>query len=163
MKRLLPLLFLFAAAPSNAAEHAHASGHASTLEHRTPIVLSAEEKAHLHLEMRLFLAGVQKIITGTAANDMKLVAVAARELGMAAAHEVPPGLRAKLPLEFKKLGHATHQGFDDLSRDADSLGDANHALRQLGQVMSNCVSCHAMFRLETRAGGKQGRPTQSAR
>lgn len=151
MKRLLPLLLLLANAPSHAAGHAHASA----LEHRTPIVLSAEEKAHIHLEMRLFLAGVQKIITGAAANDMKLVAVAARELGMAAAHEVPPGLRAKLPLEFKKLGHATHQGFDDLSRDADSLADANHAQRQLGQVMSNCVSCHAMFRLETSAKGKR--------
>jgi hypothetical protein len=150
MKHLLPLLLLLAAAPLNAAEHAHSPA----LEHRKPIHLSAEEKAHIHLEMRLFLSGTQKIVTGVAANDMKLVAAAARELGMAAAHEVPPGLRAKLPLEFKKLGHATHQGFDDLARDADSLADANHALRQLGQVMSNCVSCHAMFRLETRASGK---------
>jgi len=151
MKRTLPLLLLLATAPLNAAEHAHSQ----PLEHRKPIVLSAAEKAHIHLEMRLFLSGTQKIVTGAAANDMKLVAVAARELGMAAAHEVPAALRAKLPLEFKQLGHATHQGFDDLARDADSLADANHALRQLGQVMTNCVSCHAMFRLETRAGGKR--------
>jgi hypothetical protein len=150
MKRLLPLLLLLAIAPSNAAEHTHSQ----PLEHRKPILLSAEEKAHIHQEMRLFLSGTQKIVTGAAANDMKIVAEAARELGMAAAHEVPAGLRGKLPLEFKKLGHATHQGFDDLARDADSQADANHALRQLGQIMSNCVSCHAMFRLETKAHRK---------
>lgn len=154
MKRLLLPLLLLAAAPLNAAEHSHEPAHGQALEHRKPITLSAEEKAHIHLEMRLFLSGTQKIVTAAAANDMKVVATAARELGMAAAHEVPAGLRKKLPLEFKQLGQATHQGFDDLARDADSLADANHALRQLGQVMSNCVSCHAMFRLEARAGGK---------
>ncbi|MDP2787876.1 MAG: hypothetical protein Q8O79_07355 [Pseudomonadota bacterium] len=153
MKRLLPLLLL-AAAPLNAAEHSHEAAHGPALEHRKPINLSAEEKAHIHQEMRLFLSGAQKIVTAAAANDMKVVATAARELGMAAAHAVPADLRARLPLEFKKLGQATHQGFDDLARDADSLADANHALRQLGQVMSNCVSCHAMFRLEAHAGGK---------
>ncbi|OYY95396.1 MAG: hypothetical protein B7Y41_02515 [Hydrogenophilales bacterium 28-61-23] len=154
MKRLLPLLLLLAVAPLNAADHSHEHADAPAMEHRKPITLSAEEKAHIHLEMRLFLAGTQKIVTGIAANDMKLVTAAASSLGMAAAHEVPAGLRARLPLEFKKLGQATHQGFDDLARDADSLADANHALRQLGQVMSNCVSCHAMYRLEARAGGK---------
>ncbi|OYY93465.1 MAG: hypothetical protein B7Y41_11960 [Hydrogenophilales bacterium 28-61-23] len=79
---------------------------------------------------------------------------AAHELGMAAAHEVPAGLRKKLPLEFKRLGLATHQAFDDLARDADSLADANHALRQLGQVMPNCVSYHAMYRLEASGRSK---------
>jgi len=142
LPRFLPLLLALVATPLAAADHA--------LEHRTPIRLTAEEKAHIHLEMRLFLSTTQLIATGAAANDMKLVAAAAHEAGMAAAHEVPAKLREKLPLEFKKLGQATHQGFDDLARDADSLGDANLALKQLGQVLSNCVSCHAMYRLETR-------------
>ena len=144
--RALPILLALYAVSLGAAEHAH---HDKPVEQRKPIRLTAEEKAHIHLEMRLFLSGTQKIVTAASANDMKTVATAARELGMAAAHEVPAKLREKLPLEFKKLGHATHQGFDDLARDAESLGDANHALRQLGQVMSNCVSCHAMYRLET--------------
>ena len=142
--RALPILLALYAVSLGAAEHAH-----HPLEQRKPIRLTAEEKAHIHLEMRLFLSGTQKIVTAASANDMKTVAESARELGMAAAHEVPAKLREKLPLEFKKLGHATHQGFDDLARDAESLGDANHSLRQLGQVMSNCVSCHAMYRLET--------------
>jgi cytochrome c556 len=142
--RALPILLALYAVPLFAADHAH-----HPLEQRKPIRLAAEEKAHIHLEMRLFLSGTQKIVTGASANDMKMVAESARELGMAAAHEVPARLREKLPLEFRKLGQATHQGFDDLARDAESLGDANHALKQLGQVMGNCVSCHAMYRLET--------------
>jgi len=144
--RFLSLVFALAATPVFAAEHAH---HAVLQEQRAAIHLTMEEKAHIHQEMRLFLSVTQKIVAGAAANDMKGVAAAAREAGMAAAHEVPGKLREKLPLQFKKLGQATHQGFDDLARDADSLGDANHALRQLGQVMSNCVSCHAVYRIET--------------
>ncbi len=143
-----PFLILFAliATPLFAAEHAH---HGKPLEQRTPIRLTVEEKAHIHAEMRLFLSSTQKIVTAAAANDMKALAEAARTAGMAAAHEVPGKLREKLPMQFKKLGHATHQGFDDLARDADSLGDANHALKQLGQVMDNCTSCHALYRIET--------------
>ena len=143
--RVLPILLALIAPPVFAAEHAH-----HPVEMRTPISMTAAGKAHIHQEMRLFLATTQKIVGAAAANDMKAVAVAARAAGVAAAHEVPAGLRARLPPEFKKLGQATHQGFDDLARDAESLGDANHALKQLGQVMDNCVSCHAMFRIETR-------------
>lgn len=145
-----PLLLLaLIATPLFAADHAHHADHGNTLEQRKAIPVTAEEKAHIHLEMRTFLATTQQIVTGVAANDMRLVAAAARAAGMAAAHEVPAGLRARLPLAFKKLGHATHLGFDDLARDAESLGDANHALKQLGQVMDNCTSCHAVYRLET--------------
>ncbi|PIV88251.1 MAG: hypothetical protein COW48_07020 [Hydrogenophilales bacterium CG17_big_fil_post_rev_8_21_14_2_50_63_12] len=140
--RALPLLLALIATPLYAAH--------PVLEQRAPIRLTAQEKSHIHLEMRLFLSATQKIVIGAAANDMKMLAQAAREGGMAAAHEVPAGLRAKLPLAFKQLGHATHQGFDDLARDAESLGDANHALQQLGEVMSHCVSCHALYRIETR-------------
>ena len=134
-----PLFVLLAliALPAYAGDHAHPG---NSLERRTPIHLTAEEKAHIHLEMRLFLSTTQKIVNGAAANDMKLVADAAREAGSAAAHEVPAKVREK---------QATHQGFDDLARDAESLADANQALRQLGSVLSNCVSCHAMYRLET--------------
>lgn len=145
----LPLILALSAlstGPALAADHAH---HGKPVEHRKAIKLNAEEKAHIHMEMRLFLSTVQKIVTAAAADDLKTVGEAAREAGMAAAHEVPGKLREKLPMEFRKMGHATHQGFDDLARDAESLGDANHALKQLGSVMSNCVSCHAVYRIET--------------
>jgi hypothetical protein len=148
--RFLPLLFLLCIAPLSGAD--------ANLETREPIRLSADEKSHIHLEMRLFLSTVQMIVNGLASNDMKLVAAASQRAGMAAAHDVPAKLREKLPPEFKKLGHATHQGFDDLARDAESLGDASQAMKQLGQVMNNCVACHARFRLEATAKSvKQGK------
>jgi cytochrome c556 len=152
MPRALALALLFVPLLATAGEHAH---HAPKLDTRQAIPVSAEEAMHIRLEMRAFLSGAQKIVTAAAADDLPTVARAARELGVAAAHEVPAGLRAKLPQTFRQLGHATHEGFDDLARDADSLGDANHALRQLGAVMSNCVSCHASFRLETGATAKR--------
>ncbi|KAF0103343.1 MAG: hypothetical protein FD187_1225 [bacterium] len=149
MRRIVPLflaLATLAAHPTGASEPG-SHQHGKPDDSRKPLVFNSEEAAHVRQEMRLFLVSVKKIVTAAADNDMKMVAEAASEAGLAAAHQVPAGLRAKLPLEFKQLGHATHVGFDDLARDAASLGDANLAMKQLGQVMQNCVSCHASFRI----------------
>lgn len=151
MKRATALLLALTTLPAFAAEPAHQHP-GKSVEYRKPIPLNAEEAAHVRLEMRLFLTSVQKIVTAAAYNDMKVVAEAAGESGMAAAHNVPAGLREKLPLEFKKLGHATHEGFDDLARDAASMADGNLALKQLGKLMQNCVSCHATYRISPPAG-----------
>jgi hypothetical protein len=149
MSRLLAFLFaLCAPLPTLATDAGHHHPPVGTPEHRSAIRLDAGEAAHLRLEMRLLLSAVHKIVSGAAHNDMRMVAEAAQSAGMAAAHEVPAGLRQKLPAEFRKLGHLTHVGFDDLARDAASLADANLALRQLDQIMSNCISCHATFRVE---------------
>lgn len=119
-----------------------------TLDHRAPLRVTDKEKSHIHMEMRQFLATTQLILAGITAGDMKMVSVAAKEAGMAAAGHVPMSLRKKLPLEFKKMGHAVHNGFDDLARDADSLGDADHAMKQLRDVLTQCVACHSTYRLE---------------
>ena len=150
MNRAAALFVALSTLPAIAAEPAH-HHHGKSVEYRKPIALNAEEAAHVRLEMRLFLTSVQKIVTAAAHDDMKVVAEAAGESGMAAAHNVPAGLREKLPMEFKKLGHATHEGFDDLARDAASMADPNLALKQLGKLMQNCVSCHATFRISTPA------------
>ena len=140
MSRLLTLLFaLSTPLPTLATDAGHHHPPFRTPEHRSPLLLDAGEAAHLHLEMRLFLSAVHKIISGVAHNDMRMVAEAAHSAGMAATHEVPPGLRQKLPTEFRKLGHRTHIGFDDLARDASSMADANLVLKQLDQIMSNCI------------------------
>ena len=147
MSRLLTLLLtLCASLPVLAADTDH-HHHGQSADARTPLALTDEEAAHIRQEMRGFLSGVQQIVTGAANKDMHAVAESARAQGMAAAHEVPAALRRKLPLEFRKLGNATHTGFDDLARDAASLADADHALKQLSQVMWNCVACHATFHI----------------
>ena len=150
----LPLaVFAMLAATAAVAAESEPRTHHKAADARQALVLTPEEAHHVRLEMRAFLSGVQKIVTGASHDDMPVVAAAARELGIAAAHEVPAGLRRKLPMQFKHLGHATHEGFDDLARDAASMADANLALKQLGQVMGHCVSCHATYRIDVQAGG----------
>lgn len=152
MPRLATLLLALLPLPLLAADHHH---HGQPKDPRTAIAVNTEEAAHLRGEMRGFLNSVQQIVAGAADNDMKRVAEAAQAAGMAAAHDVPAGLRAKLPLAFKHMGHTIHTGFDDLARDAASLGDPNLAMKQLGQVMTTCTGCHATYRLEVRATTKR--------
>ena len=61
---------------------------------------------------------------------------------------VPASLMGKLPLGFKQLGFDTHSRFDQLALDAESLGDAGQSLAALGELMANCVACHAAFRID---------------
>ena len=58
---------------------------------RTPIFLSLQEKELVLEEMRTMLQSTQRIIEGTANNDMKQVAAAGR------AAPAPAGLRAAAP------------------------------------------------------------------
>ena len=114
---------------------------------RQVLLLTADERNLVLTEMRDFLVTVQAVVTAANKEDMKAAADAARRVGMAAQTAVPPGLIAKLPLEFKKLGFDTHRKFDMLALDAEQLGDPQHTLDQLAQLMSNCVACHATYSL----------------
>ena len=60
---------------------------------------------------------------------------------------VPAGLAAKLPLEFKTLGHGVHEDFDRIAMDAEAMNDARLSLRQLGETMKKCVACHATYQI----------------
>jgi hypothetical protein len=80
-------------------------------------------------------------------NDARAIADAARPMGMAAAAGVPATLAAKLPLEFKQLGHSVHEDFDRLALDADALGDVKHAHTQLSETLKKCVACHARYQI----------------
>lgn len=115
---------------------------------RSTILLSSGERDIVLTEMRAFLTSVQKISYGIANNDMELVAEYARKAGKAAQGEVPGTLVGKLPLQFKQLGFDTHKKFDQLAMDADDLEDGSHSLNQLSELMNNCVSCHAAYRID---------------
>jgi len=115
---------------------------------RKAIQLSSGERDIVFSEMRTFLASVQQITKGVANNDMKLVAKAANKVGRAAQQEVPGSLIGKLPLEFKKLGFDTHSKFSQLALDAEQLGDGQHALSQVSELMENCVACHETYKIE---------------
>ena len=116
---------------------------------RIAIVLDAPERAVVLNEMRQFLGGIQLILEQADRGDAASIAKTARPLGIAAAHNVPASLVAKLPLEFKTLGHSVHADFDRIAMDATEFGDARHALQQLAETMKKCVACHATYQITT--------------
>jgi len=119
-----------------------------SIDGRSVIQLNAGERTLVLAEMRSFLYSIQQITKGIAEKDMNLVVEYARKVGKAAQGEVPGTLMGKLPLQFKQLGRDTHVKFDQLALDAEDLGDSNHALSQLSDLMQNCIACHAAYRFE---------------
>jgi len=116
---------------------------------RTAIILEPAERDFVLAEMRVFLGSVQGILVSANGDNMQTVATAARRSGMSAQGQVPDALVGKLPLSFKTLGFDTHKRFDQLALDAGQLGDKDHALEQLAELMNNCIACHEQYRLET--------------
>ena len=116
-------------------------------DRRIAIVLEPAERSLVLAEMRGFLIAVQVITEAVTRNDAKAIAAAARPMGMAAAGGVPATLAAKLPLEFKQLGHSVHEDFDRLALDAEALGDVKHAHTQLSETLKKCVACHALYQI----------------
>jgi len=113
---------------------------------RELIQLTAAEKDIVLTEMRIFLTSTQQIIKGISEGDMELVASQAKKSGKAAQAEIPASLAKKLPVQFKKLGSDTHMKFDQITMDAEDLGDSEHALSQLSVLLQNCTSCHEIYR-----------------
>ncbi len=114
---------------------------------RQALQLTSSERSLVLTEMRDFLIAVQNILAATNTEDMPAAAKAARKVGRAAQTAVPPGLVAKLPMEFKKLGFSTHSKFDELALDAEQLQDPQQTREQLAELMKNCVACHATYSL----------------
>jgi cytochrome c556 len=61
---------------------------------------------------------------------------------------VDPELERLLPAEFLRLGLRTHAGFDTLARDAGRPRDT--IIAGLSRITSQCVTCHATYRIERR-------------
>ena len=115
---------------------------------RQALLLEPGERDLVLGEMRLFLRTVQQITQGVTDNDLQVVVSAARQVGAAAQQAVPASLIKKLPLEFKKLGFDTHSKFDQLALDAEQFGDTQVVLEQLSALMTNCVACHEIYRID---------------
>jgi hypothetical protein len=115
---------------------------------RTAIILSAAERDLVLAEMRGFLEGFETITVGIAEKDMKTIAQSAEKIGMATAGQVPLTLMGKLPSEFRSLGMATHKAFDALALEARDMGDGQVILSGLGELLNNCTTCHAAYRID---------------
>lgn len=118
---------------------------------RTAVILTEAERNQVLGEMRGFLEGVQTITTAIAENDMSTISETATAMGMVAVEGEDPAFMAKLPLEFKTLGLATHTLFDDLSLLASKSEDPAEISAALGELLNNCTTCHAGNRFATEA------------
>ncbi len=144
----LTLLGLSLSVNSAIADEKHSDGHMPAADERTVLNLQPGERAAMLQEMRQFLSGVQLITDAVARDDAKAVAQAARSMGKAAVHEVPPALRAKLPVEFRQLGFSVHDDFDQMAMDAESMGDMKHSMTQLAGTLQKCVACHGIYQIQ---------------
>lgn len=115
---------------------------------RKSILLTTGERDFVLTEMRGLLEAVEVITFELSEANMDGAAAAARSVGMGSAGGEPVTLIAKLPLEFKKLGMATHNAFDALATEAEDMGDGSVVLGQLSGILTNCTSCHAGYRFD---------------
>ena len=122
------------------------------VDQRQAIVLDPPERAFVLKEMRGFLASVEGIVAALASDKVADAQEAARASGMGVMRSMPPNLRPKLPMEFKKMGHMTHQSFDKLADEAATLGDKAVVLKQLETILNTCNTCHASYRLSETLG-----------
>jgi hypothetical protein len=114
---------------------------------RTAVLLDSGERDLVLMEMRTLLTSVQGIVSGLARDQRADVRKAAAGGGMAIAQEVPPGLMAKLPLEFKQLGMEVHRDFDAIAAGIDQGETTDMTLARLEEQLGRCVGCHAAYRL----------------
>lgn len=119
---------------------------------RTAILLAPGERDLVLAEMRAFLQSTQTILASASQGDLGPAVAAARQVGIQAQHGVPASLMGKLPLGFKTLGLDTHRRFDQLALNTEQMGDPAQTLRELSELLTNCVGCHAAFRIDLAPG-----------
>lgn len=130
------------------------AAHLNPVDNRIPISVTDSERNHVLAEMRTFLQGLHNIFHALARKDMKAVAVEARPLGKVL-HNMPPGMRERVPLAYVEMGWGLHEVFDVIARDAEAKADPTLTLSQLAEAMSYCSGCHDTYRLQvapTRGG-----------
>lgn len=112
---------------------------------RTQVQLDGAQRSLVLAEMRGFVAGLAHIDAALGAGHRDEAARASRELGMAAAHDAPVALLARLPLPFKTLAFGMHRGFDVLADDIEQGAPLTAILARRGELLGQCVACHAAY------------------
>ncbi len=116
-------------------------------DERTMIALDKGEKAFVLKEMRALLETVHSVLLAVEEGDMKEAAKAARKFGMADMRAAPKSLMLKMPLGFKSLGKAMHQGWDTIAIEAESMGEKKKVMKLLTEQLGRCTACHSAFKV----------------
>lgn len=114
---------------------------------RISLNLTPVEKSAFLAEMRQMLASIQGIMAGIGEENRELIINSARQSGHRMARATPETVRSKLPPAFKELGGPTHMMFEEIVVRAET-DDMNMLASQTGQLMKQCLACHAMFKTD---------------
>ena len=116
------------------------------IDKRINLGLTPTEKAAFLSEMQQMLKSIQGVVSGIGSNDPEKIIKAARYSGNRMARATPEFVKKKTPEAFKQIGGPTHMMFEELVVRAET--DDMESLTQLtGQLMQQCVKCHAMFKV----------------
>ena len=139
-RTILPVLLLAAACAVDAQEP-----RPQTVDNRSDLGLTPDERAEFLAEMRQMLTSIQGIVVGLGSDDRTRVVEAARYSGNRMARATPDAVRSRLPQAFKDVGGQTHMMFEELAIRAET-DDTETLLSYTGQILQQCLACHAMFR-----------------
>ncbi|MCI4677831.1 hypothetical protein K9U39_13745 [Rhodoblastus acidophilus] len=117
---------------------------------RSPVAVTATQKAFILGQMRRFVVAIQQIDEGLAEKDKAKAVAAARSRGMKAMRAMtdkPKGLEDAMSPEWKRRGVDTHMGFDAIADAVEQNKSTDEILGMLGATTKNCVACHQSYRL----------------
>lgn len=114
---------------------------------REAVVLGPSEAETMLTGMRTYLETIQGILAALAENDSVRGADTAVKAGSAMLEGVPPATGLKVPFGFTMMSLDTHDRFDTLADKMRRGTSRSEVLRDLQNIMSNCISCHATYRL----------------
>ena len=119
-------------------------------DNRIVILLNAGERNHILGEMRNLLGHMQQLTSAIADDDMDKVIEIANTLVEDSSGKTPTSIIAKMPLSFKKISLNIHSGFKKLLADSKEKRDSKLALKEVSEIMQNCLACHASHSLKPR-------------
>jgi hypothetical protein len=114
-------------------------------DRRISLGFTEPEQSQFLGEMRQMLASIQGIIEGIATEDREKIIEAARYSGNRMARETPMSIKQKTPQSFKAIGGPTHMMFEELVIRAET-DDMETLTAFTGELMKQCLRCHAMFK-----------------
>ena len=119
-----------------------------SMDTREELFLADDDIAYMNKEMQRFLYVIQQVTEGMKNNDMSQISHAAKAMGTSSVRQVPGDLKSALPMDFKKMGYATRRTFEQLAMDAEQLGDKEHTLSQLNEILTLCTACHSRYKVQ---------------
>lgn len=118
---------------------------ATGVDERTPVVLTAAEKAEVLAEMRGLLETVESVIVAASSDDIAAIPDIVRPFGMAAVETESVTMAAKLPVELITMGYDAHRAMDALGAMAENGASSEEIIATLGGAMVLCTTCHSSY------------------